>query len=185
MAAEDTSRMMDDGELDSKCQTPWAGTSKGAMLLILDMPPGGSHGCDEECIQTMGFTAKFGLRECETCTDGCHTSVTWDKMGPMFEDKGKGYTGGLGKRMVKRIDREYGVWACMRDWSPAEQIECGARHKELACFWFEEKSRHFEFKGLNDKTRLVTPAQHKHGLDVEDSQLRGRTLATSPDQAHV
>ena len=111
------------------------------------------------CMQTMGFTAKFGLRECESCTDQCETSVTWDKMGPMFEDKGKGYTGGLGKRMVKRVDREYGVWACMRDWSPAEQIACGARNKELACFWFEEKSRHFEFKGLNDKTRLVTPAQ--------------------------
>lgn len=186
MAAEggEESLMMD-GILDSKCMTPWSGTASGAMLLILDMPPGGSHGCHEECIQTMGFTAKFGLRECESCTDQCETSVTWDKMGPMFEDKGKGYTGGLGKRMVKRVDREYGVWACMRDWSPAEQIACGARNKELACFWFEEKSRHFEFKGLNDKTRLVTPAQHKHGLDVEDSMLRGRTLATSPDQAHV
>lgn len=185
MGAE-TGTTMEDGVLDSKCMTPWEGSSaSGAMLLILDMPPGGSEGCDEECIQTMGFTAKFGLEECETCTDQCATSVTWDKMGPMFEDKGKGYTGGLGKRMVKRIDREYGVWACMRDWSPAEQIACGARHKELACFWFEEKSRHFEFKGLNDKTRLVTPAQYNHGLSVEDSLLRGRTLATSPDQAHV
>lgn len=158
--AAESSQIMDDGVLDTKCMTPWEGSSSsGAMLLILDMPSGGSMGCDEECIQTMGFTAKFGLAECETCTEKCETSVTWDKMGPMFEDKGKGYTGGLGKRMVKRIDREYGVWACMRDWSPAEQIECGARHKELACFWFEEKSRHFEFKGLNDKTRLVTPAQ--------------------------
>ena len=39
--------------------------------------------------------------------------------------------------MVKRADKEYGVWACVRDWSPEEQIACGAQHNELACFWFE------------------------------------------------
>ena len=52
MAAEggEESLMMD-GILDSKCMTPWSGTASGAMLLILDMPPGGSHGCHEECIQ--------------------------------------------------------------------------------------------------------------------------------------
>ena len=39
-----------------------------------------------------------------------------------------------------------GVWACMRDWDAKEQMACGARNKELACFWFEEKKREFEFK---------------------------------------
>lgn len=32
---------------------------------------------------------------------------------------------------------------------------------------------------------LFLCSQYKHGLSVEDSQLRGRTLATSPDQAHI
>jgi hypothetical protein len=169
--------LLDDGMLDSKCQVPWMGeTVHGAMLLILEMPD--THAkevhCDEECVNTMGFTAKFGMQECPECTKDCRTSVSWDKMGPMFEDKGKGYTGGLGKRMVKRADVEYGVWACMRDWDAKEQMACGARNKELACFWFEEKKREFEFKGLNEQTRLVTPQQYEHGLNVEHGNLRGR-----------
>lgn len=179
---------LDEGVLDSKCQVPWMGeTHHGAMLLMLEMPHTHSKNvhCDQECVNTMGFRATFGTKECPECTENCSTSVTWDKMGPMFEDKGKGYTGGLGKRMVKRADVEYGVWACMRDWSPKEQIACGARNKELACFWFEEKKRVFEFKGLNEKTRLVTPQQYDHGLAVEANNLRGRTLATSPEQAHM
>lgn len=51
-------------------------------------------------------------------------------------------------------------------------------------FWYEEKHRTFDFKGLNHETRLVTAAQYEHGMSVEDHTLRGRTLATSPDQAH-
>jgi len=181
-------KLVEDGMLDSKCQVPWqTSTHEGAMLLVLSMPEEGDRksNCDHECVDTMGFTAKFGLAECPECTANCTMSVTWDRMGPEFEDKGKGYTGGLGKRMVKRVDREYGVWACVRDWDAQEQMACGARNKELACFWFEEKSRYFEFKGLNEKTRLVTAAQYEHGMRVEDGNLRGRTLATSPDQAHL
>jgi len=176
--------IVEDGILDSKCMVPWGTqTSQGAMLIMLHMP---THqpSCDKECVDTMGFTAKFDLAPCDHCVSGCHMSVPWDKMGPEFEDKGKGFTGGLGKRMVKRADKEYGVWACVRDWSPEEQIACGAQHNELACFWFEEKHRTFDFKGLNKETRLVTPAQYEHGVTVEDHMLRGRTLATSPDQAH-
>ena len=41
------------------------------------------------------------------------------------------------------------------------------------------------FKGLNEVTRLVTPSQHALGMDLQDRNLRGRTLATSPDQAHL
>jgi hypothetical protein len=180
----DETNVVEDGLLDSKCQVPWgAKTTDGAMLIMLSMP---DHevSCDKECVDTMGFTAKFGLEECPECVHDCSLSVTWDKMGPEFEDKGKGFTGGLGKRMVKRADKEYGVWACVRDWDEEEQMKCGAQHNELACFWFEEKHRTFDFKGLNHETRLVTPAQYEHGMSVEDHMLRGRTLATSPDQAH-
>jgi len=177
-------KMVADGELETKCSVPWeTETSKGAMLIVLEMPERVPE-CDNVCVDTMAIKASFALNDCEECTENCSLSVKWDKMGPMFEDKGKGYTGGLGKRMVKRIDKEFGVWACVRDWDDEEQMACGAQHNELACFWFEEKSREFQFKGLNEQTRLVTPAQHKHGMDVEDGSLRERTLATSPDQSH-
>ena len=36
--------------------------------------------CDEECVNTMGFTAKFGMQECPECTKDCRTSVSWDKV---------------------------------------------------------------------------------------------------------
>jgi len=186
----DEDKVVSNGVLDTKCDVPWeTSTYEGAMLLVLEMPEqGGRKGppvCDQECVDTMGIKASFALDDCPECTKDCEMSVTWEKMGPMFEDKGKGYTGGLGKRMVKRVDKEFGVWACVRDWDDAEQMKCGAKHNELACFWFEEKKRHFEFKGLNEKTRLVTPAQHAHGIAVEEKILRGRTLATSPNQAHI
>ena len=29
---------------------------------------------------------------------------------------------GLGKRMVKRFDKEFGVWVCVRDWNDEEQV---------------------------------------------------------------
>ena len=129
--------LVEDGVLDSKCMVPWGTmTGDGAMLIMLHMPTH-VHSCDKECVDTMGFTAKFGLAECEHCTDDCKLSVPWDKMGPEFEDKGKGFTGGLGKRLVKRADKDYGVWACVRDWDAEEQMACGAQHNELACFWFE------------------------------------------------
>lgn len=186
--------------LDSKCQAskedPFNAISKGGAMFIMLAPSESgpsSSVCDAECVEMMGFTAKFGLGDGECigkaaecpATKDCTTSVTWSEFGPHFEDKGKGYTGGLGKRMVKRHDHEYGVWACLRDWSPEEQLMCGTQIGELACFWFEEKKRKFDFQGLNSKTRLVTPAQEKHGKDVEDKALRGRTLATSPYQEHV
>lgn len=192
--------------LDSKCQAskeePFTAVSSLGSMLIMLVPPDpadvgdvnqAAQNCGAECLEKMGFTAKFGLGEGQCigkasecpATANCSMSVTWSEFGPKFEDKGKGYTGGLGKRMVKRHDREYGVWACLRDWNPEEQISCGAQIGELACFWFEEKSRRFEFQGLNSKTRLVTPAQDKHGKGVEDRALRGRTLATSPDQDHA
>jgi hypothetical protein len=112
-------------------------------------------------------------------------SVLWDKIGPNFEEQGKAYTGGLGRLMVKRREIEYGVWTCMRDWDDEEQLACGSCINELACFWFDEKSREFHFKGLNDQTRLVTPQQYGQGLELETRNLRGRTLSTSPEQAHV
>lgn len=186
--------------LDSKCQAskedPFNAISKGGAMFIMLAPSESgpsSSVCDAECVEMMGFTAKFGLGDGECigkaaecpATKDCTTSVTWSEFGPHYEDKGKGYTGGLGKRMVKRHDHEYGVWACLRDWSPEEQLMCGTQIGELACFWFEEKKRKFDFQGLNSKTRLVTPAQEKHGKDVEDKALRGRTLATSPYQEHV
>ena len=78
-------------------QVPWGTqTSQGAMLIMLHMP---THqpSCDKECVDTMGFTAKFDLAPCDHCVSGCHMSVPWDKMGPEFEDKGKGFKGTKGK----------------------------------------------------------------------------------------
>jgi hypothetical protein len=189
--------------LDSKCQAskeePFIATSDGGAMLIMLVPSAESSDasstietdCDAECVKMIGFTAKFGLGDGECigkandcpATKDCTMSVTWSEFRHHFEKKGKGYTGGLGKRMMKRRDREYGVWACLRDWSSEEQLKCGTQIGELACFWFEEKSKKFEFQGLNSKVRLVTPAQDKHGKDVEDEALHGRTLATWPDQA--
>jgi secreted trypsin-like serine protease len=185
-------------EIDSNCRVPLQTLTKhGAMLLILEMPgsnlgglnlvseSGSSVDCNKECVETMGFKASFGLVPCSGCTSNCSLSVSWDRMGPHFQAKGKGYTGGLGLRTVKRPNREYGVWSCVRDWNESEQAKCGARHKDLACFWFEEKTSKFHFKGLNDEARLVTPEQYSQGLEMEANDLRGRTLSTSPDQAHV
>jgi hypothetical protein len=33
--------------------------------------------------------------------------------------------------------------------------------------------------------KLVTPQQYAHGMEMEMQSLRGRTLSTSKDQAHV
>ena len=146
--------------------------------------------CDAECLETMGFTAKFGVKECignaAECpaTAGCNTTMTWDKFREL-KAVGKGYTGGLGTRVVKRNNREYGVWACIRDWNEDEQLKCGAQIGELACFRFEERKRTFEFRGLNSKTMSVSQEQARRGELIEDKLLRGRTLATSPDQDHV
>jgi hypothetical protein len=115
--------------------------------------------------------------DCQYCADGCALSVPLRQIAEL-ERNGKGHTGGLGKRMVKRADKEYGVWACLRDWSPEEQIACGARNRELACFYFDEKKSQFDFKGLNHTTHLVTPAAYERGLSVEDHMLRGHTLDT-------
>ena len=158
------------------------------MLLVLEMPHHGkgSETCDEECVDTMGFKATFALEDCPACTRDCLLGLTWEKFLALeMETKGKAYTGGLGKTVVKRLNVEYGEWLCLRDWNTTEQIWCGARNKELACFWFEAKTRTFDFQGLNGKTRLVNPAHYERGLSVENNKLRGRTLATSPDQAHV
>ena len=192
--------------LDSKCQAskekPFIATSDGGAMLIMLVPSAQSSDasstietdCDAECAKMIGFTAKFGLGDGECigkandcpATKDCTMSVTWKEFRHHFERKGKGFTGGLGKRSMKRRGgRVYSVWACLRDWSPEEQFKCGAQIGELACFWFEEKSGKFEFQGLNSKVRHVSPAQVKRGKDVEDKALRGRTLATSPDQAHV
>jgi hypothetical protein len=183
----DKDSIVEDGRLDSKCMVPWGTmTTDGAMLIMLHFEEhNATAGCDKECIDTMGFTAKFDLEECENCTKHCRLSVPWHKMGPEFQRKGKGYTGGLGKRRVQRADKKYGVWACVRDWDDKEQLACGARRHELACFWFEEKMRRFDFKGLNHMTRLVKAEDYEHGMSMEDHMLRGRTLATSPNQAHL
>ena len=182
---------VDDAELDSTCQAPFhTMTTEGALLIMLDMGTVSNPARDDlPDLKDLGFKATYALDGCAgkdcAATASCNTSVTWELMGPQYEDKGKGYTGGLGKRMVRNAREEFGVWTCIRDWDPLEQIACGAQKGELACFWFEEISKRFVFQGLNSKVRLVTAAQDKTGKDIEANLLKGKTLATSPNQAHV
>ena len=187
------------GVLDSKCQAPFgASSAAGAMLLML-VPVEGAAGdsgsrkgmsCDAECLKMAGFTARFNVQECigkaAECpaTTGCNTTMTWKEFNAL-QRRGRGYTGGLARNTIKRRNRDYGVWTCMRDWDEDEQLKCGAQMGELACFWFEERSRQFEFQGLNSETRNVSPEQVMQGHMLEDKHLRGRTLATAPDQDHV
>jgi len=108
-------------------------------------------------------------------------TVPWNRLGPM-EDEGKVFSGGLGKRAVKNVHEEFGVWTCIRDWNMEEQVACGARQGELCCYWFEEKSRTWVLQGVNEDVRLVRAAEEEGGKEVEGRNLRGRTLRTSPRQ---
>ena len=117
--------------IDSKCQVPVRiSTKDGAILLVLEMPQDTAASaltpnapkCDQECMEGLGLTASFGLVPCAECTRNCSLSLPWEKLGPNFEDKGKGYTGGLGKSTVKQGSVEYGVWMCVRDWGDEEQV---------------------------------------------------------------
>ena len=183
-------------EIDSNCDVPVRiFTRDGAILLVLEMPNStavkktSTHlheqpYCNKDCMKTLGLEASFNLVPCDSCTGNCSMSRTWSEL-RRFEQGGKAYTGGLGTRMVRKSDVEYGVWSCVRDWDEQQQLACGARHNELACFWFEEKSRKFHFRGLNDETRLVLPEEDVHGKELEALSLLGRTLSTSKDQAHV
>eukprot|EP00281_Chroomonas_sp_CCMP1168_P034550 CAMPEP_0206255618 /NCGR_PEP_ID=MMETSP0047_2-20121206/24339_1 /ASSEMBLY_ACC=CAM_ASM_000192 /TAXON_ID=195065 /ORGANISM="Chroomonas mesostigmatica_cf, Strain CCMP1168" /LENGTH=970 /DNA_ID=CAMNT_0053682021 /DNA_START=9 /DNA_END=2921 /DNA_ORIENTATION=- len=109
----------------------------------------------------------------------CPMSVGWPQLGPM-EVQGKAYAGGLGHKMVKTPTEEYGVWSCLRDWDAGEQLQCGAKPLELACFWFNEVSRLWAFKGTNGEARLVEQAKYFHGLDVEESRLGPHILIPRP-----
>ena len=108
----------------------------------------------------------------------CSIALKWQELGKL-EKKGKAFTGGLGKAAVKTGSFEYGIWLCVRDWDEEEQFACGARHNELACFWYEEKSRGFHFKGFNSEVRLVTPQRYAQGIEIETKELRGRTFDQS------
>jgi len=117
--------------IDSKCQVPVRiSTNDGAILLVLEMPQDTAASaltpnapkCDQECMESLGLTASFGLVPCAECTRNCSLSLPWEKLGPNFEDKGKGYTGGLGRSTVKQGAVDYGVWMCVRDWGDEEQV---------------------------------------------------------------
>jgi hypothetical protein len=175
-------------QIDSKCDVPMRlQTKNGAILLMLEMrrnatPKGPS--CGQDCMETLGLKASFNLLPCASCTRNCSLSLTWGEL-RQFEDKGQAYMGGLGMRRVQKAGVKYDVWSCVRDWDEEEQLACGARRNELACFWFEENSQQFHFKGLNQKTKLVSREQYARGMEMEARSLQGRTLSTSKEQAHV
>ena len=79
----------------------------------------------------------------------------------------------------------YVVWVCVRDWDEEEQLACGARHNELACFWYEEKSRGFHFKGFNSEMRLVSPKRYGQGIEIEAKELLHRTFDQSTHVADL
>lgn len=112
-------------------------------------------------------------------TPVCPMTVGWPQLGPL-EVEGKAYAGGLGHQMVTNATHEYGVWTCLRDWNLDEQLRCGAKPLELACFWFDEKSRMWTFRGTNDHARLVERNRYEHGLDYEEAQLLPHILIPRP-----
>ncbi len=114
----------------------------------------------------------------------CSMALKWQELFKL-ESKGKAFTGGLGKAAVKNGVFEYGAWLCVRDWDEEEQLACGARHNELACFWYEEKSKGFHFKGFNSEVRLVSPQRYAQGIEIEAKELRGRTFDQSTHVADL
>ena len=67
------------------------------------------------------------------------------------------FTGGLGEvaRKSSAAAKQYGVWACVKDWNSTQQLLCGTGPGRLACFKYEEVSGKFEFWGLNADLRLI------------------------------
>jgi hypothetical protein len=143
-------------------------------------------------MKTLRFKASFGTVPCpwnENATmpkhacaslwiQNCSMSLKWEEL-IKLERKGKAFTGGLGKAAVKNGVVEYGLWVCVRDWDEEEQLTCGARHNELACFWYEEKSQGFHFKGFNSEVRMVSPQRYAQGIAIEAKELLGRTFDQS------
>ncbi len=78
--------------------------------------------------------------------------------------------------MVKNNTHEYGVWTCVRDWDAKEQLLCGVRPSELGCFWFEEHSRSWSYRGVNRDARLVETDKYRDGIRVEEALLQGNIL---------
>jgi hypothetical protein len=65
------------------------------------------------------------------------------------------FSGGLGVLAQKTSTTSYGVWACVKNWDPQQELYCGAGPDRLSCFKYEDKSQHFDFWGLNSDLRLV------------------------------
>jgi len=112
----------------------------------------------------------------------CEMTERWQALGPM-EVAGTAFAGGLGHRMTKNQTHEYGVWTCVRDWNEEEQLRCAVRPNELGCYWFEEKTRVWSFRGVNGEARLVEKARYEQGLDAEEARLAQHVLLPGPRKA--
>mmetsp|Transcript_11282 Transcript_11282/g.27379 ORF Transcript_11282/g.27379 Transcript_11282/m.27379 type:complete len:893 (+) Transcript_11282:103-2781(+) len=109
----------------------------------------------------------------------CEMTERWQALGPM-EVAGNAFAGGLGHRMTKNQTHEFGVWTCVRDWNEEEQLRCAVRPNELGCYWFEEKTRVWSWRGVNGEARLVEKARYEQGLDAEETRLAQHVLLPGP-----
>jgi hypothetical protein len=65
------------------------------------------------------------------------------------------FSGGLGVLARKSRQASHGVWACVSNWNPFQELYCGAGPDRMACFQYEDMSQRFDFWGLNSDLRLV------------------------------
>eukprot|EP00285_Hemiselmis_virescens_P007505 CAMPEP_0173378848 /NCGR_PEP_ID=MMETSP1356-20130122/1963_1 /TAXON_ID=77927 ORGANISM="Hemiselmis virescens, Strain PCC157" /NCGR_SAMPLE_ID=MMETSP1356 /ASSEMBLY_ACC=CAM_ASM_000847 /LENGTH=896 /DNA_ID=CAMNT_0014332057 /DNA_START=81 /DNA_END=2771 /DNA_ORIENTATION=- len=135
----------------------------------MDGAMGGIHGCQYHKASMDGSMPAM-------CTSPmCEMTERWQALGPM-EVAGTAFAGGLGHRMEKNQTHEYGVWTCVRDWNEDEQLRCGVRPNELGCYWFEEMTRTWSWRGVNGEARLVEKARYEQGLDAEEARLANHII---------
>ncbi|EKX31098.1 hypothetical protein GUITHDRAFT_122697 [Guillardia theta CCMP2712] len=132
--------------------------------------------CPADCLATLpvvNFSDPYmtapPLPDCQNPL--CTTNLTWAQVTELSRI-GKAYTGGLGPMAVRTYYVNYGVWICVRDWNADEMNNCGIKHKQLACFRFEENSREFHFDGVNEVVKYVPMQNYMMGLDTEASLMK-------------
>mmetsp|Transcript_52676 Transcript_52676/g.128701 ORF Transcript_52676/g.128701 Transcript_52676/m.128701 type:complete len:254 (+) Transcript_52676:972-1733(+) len=137
-------------------------TGGGATLqgfeCVVNATTGLIDGCEFKAYQLLAAQAQCDLLSARAC------KLEMDWRG-VRERKlsSTAFSGGLGDLASQHPStawdprREYGVWACLRDWDPYAQLQCGAGAGAHVCFKYDEVSESFHSWGLNKDLRVVQP----------------------------